>query len=394
MKVSYNNKRSGRATRTSDLCLLKPAYLCLSVVFSSSIMVASATEISSVSPLSTQTQTQTQTNVEKDATAGTISPSDRPAAANADDAGTDEADVANYSALSANDWLNKLATVVSSKNFQVSFVQARTGQETVPYLWRHGVMADGTSMEQLNLQNGPGQEQIRVGNIVSVFEPDVPPYSVRSGVIHGPIPAQLLHQPTQLREAYEFVLVGRARVSGRTAQQLRIISRDNSRFSYQLWLDEISGMLLKFNTLDLQGNVLEQIQVTSMAMTAQPHPYFSKVNQASLPQPMASGQSTPAPHSWQVTYLPKGMVEVSQDVRRLSLTGQMVEYKMFSDGLVDVSVYVQPAKQAIGADLALRHELNTFLTFTNGSAQVTVVGEIPLQTANAMAHSLSMKEAR
>ena len=68
------------------------------------------------------------------------------------------------------------------------------------------------------------------------------------------------------------------------------------------------------------------------------------------------------------------MREIKQDTRRLALTGQIVEYKLFSDGLVDVSVYVQPAEDALGETLALRNEVSTFLTLTDGKAQVTVVG--------------------
>lgn len=290
----------------------------------------------------------------------------------------------------ATHWLRRLAKTVSEQNFQVSFVVTGMGQETTPYLWRHAVMDDGTSMEQLNLQNGPGQEQIRVGSTVSVFEPDSQPYSVNSGAIHGPIPSALLYNPESLKAAYKFVTVGRARVSGRTAQQLRVLSRDNSRFSYQMWLDESSGMLLKFNTLDLQGSVLEQIQVTSLTLSEQPHPYFAKVNKASLPQPMATRDGETPAHNWELGYLPQGMNKVKQDVRRLPGTGQVVEYKMLSDGLVDVSVYVQSARQALGSDVALRHELNTFLSVNNGNVQITVVGEIPLPTATAIAQSLQV----
>ena len=186
--------------------------------------------------------------------------------------------------------------------------------------------------------------------------------------------------------------MGRARVAGRPAQQIRIVSRDNTRFSYQLWLDEQSGMLLKLNTLDLQGNVLEQIQVTSLTMSDTPPAYFARVNRASLPRPLALTPSTNRQQGWEVDYLPDGMVEVKRDIRRLAMTGQVVEYKLFSDGLVDVSVYVQPASDAIGSDLVLRHDLSTFLTLTDGKAQVTVIGEIPLQTANAIATSLKLKE--
>jgi len=289
------------------------------------------------------------------------------------------------------DWMLRLSKVVKTHNFQVAFVQSRVGRETTPFLWRHGIMQDGTTMEQLNLQNGPGRELIRVDGIVSVFEPDVSPYSLRSEFINGPIPSELLYHPDRLKSGYEFVSVGRARVAGRPAQQIRIVSRDNSRFSYQLWLDESTGMLLKLNMLDLQGGLLEQIQVTSLTMTDEPDDYFTRINQTSLPKPMAMVQKQSRPHSWQVGYLPNGMHEVRRDTRRLALTGQVVEYKMFSDGLVDVSVYVQPAADAVGEDLVLRHELSTFLTLTVGKAQVTVVGKIPLQTANAIATSLSSK---
>ena len=296
----------------------------------------------------------------------------------------------NATPESVTDWLEKLSYAVQHLNFEVAFVVSRINTETVPYLWRHGI-TDGVQMEQLNMQNGPGRELIRVNNVVSVFEPDTRPYSLHSRAISGPIPYELLYSPESLAEGYAFVEVGRARVAGRPAQQLRVVSRDNTRFSYQLWLDEATGMLLKLNTLDLQGTVLEQIQVTAMSITDTAPSYFSKVNRQSLPEPLALSASTAPAQHWVVEYLPEGMKEIKQDVRRLALTGQVVEYKLFSDGLVDVSVYVQPAEDAVGSDLVLRHELSTFLTLTDGKVQVTVVGEIPLQTANAIATSLRLK---
>ncbi len=297
--------------------------------------------------------------------------------------------VVNPHPQTTSDWLMQLSEVVKTQNFEVAFVQSRAGRETIPFLWRHGVLEDGTSMEQLNLQNGPGREQIRVNGIVSVFEPDVSPYSLRSEFINGPIPSELLHHPDRLKSGYEFVSVGRARVAGRPAQQIRIVSRDNSRFSYQLWLDEDSGMVLKLNMLDLQGGLLEQIQVTSLKITDAPDDYFARINQASLPKPMALTQKQSRQPNWEVKYLPNGMEEVRGDTRRLALTGQVVEYKMYSDGLVDVSVYVQPIEDALGGDIALRNEVSTFLTLKAGKAQVTVLGEIPLQTAKAIATSIS-----
>ncbi|WP_421131934.1 MucB/RseB C-terminal domain-containing protein [Alteromonas sp. A079] len=294
--------------------------------------------------------------------------------------------------MSTSQWLARLSNAVRTTNFELSFVQSRAGSETIPFLWRHGILDDGTQVEQLNLQNGPGREQIRVNDVVSVFEPDVSPYSFRSQFVNGPIPSELLYSPENLKTAYEFVSVGRARIAGRPAQQIRIISRDNTRFSYQLWLDEATGMLLKLNMLDVKGGVLEQIQVTSLNVTPEPNEYFSRINNALLPGPMVLTRKQAQEHQWDVGYLPVGMKEVRHDTRRLALTGQVVEYKMFSDGLVDISVYVQRAQDAVGEDMVLRNDLSTFLTLTDGKAQVTVVGEIPLQTANAIATSLKASE--
>ncbi|MFC3094747.1 sigma-E factor regulatory protein RseB [Alteromonas sediminis] len=290
--------------------------------------------------------------------------------------------------LTAKDWLSRLKTVVSESNYEVSFVLSRVGHEAVPYLWRHSVLPDGTDMEQLNLQNGPGREFIRVNQQISVFEPDQPPYSVYGNNINGPIPTALLNAPESLYGAYEFVLVGRSRVSGRPAQQIRVVSQDNTRYAYQVWLDEETAMLLKMNMLDKQGNVLEQIQVSSFSFSEQPHPYFQRVNQSALPKVMALPPTQLGEHKWAVSYVPVGMKEVKQDTRRLAISGQLVDYRLFSDGLVDVSVYVEPANQSLNQDVLLRHKLNTFLSLTNGNVQVTVIGEIPPETANNIARSL------
>lgn len=285
------------------------------------------------------------------------------------------------------EWLTRLALANRTRNFEVSFVLTRPGQEVIPYLWRHAILEDGTEVEQLNLQNGPGQEMIRIDNVVSVFEPDVQPYSIYATAIAGPVPSDLLYNPTELTKGYQFITIGRTRVSGRAAQQIRIVSRDNNRYNYQLWLDEETGMLLKLNMVDLQGALLEQVQVTGVNLTEAPPVYFNKINPEALPMAVAMTPQSRR-HEWDVGFLPLGMQEVKRETRRLALTGQVVEYKLFSDGLVDVSVYVQPAQESLDSDVLLRNSTNTFLSLTNGQVQITVIGKIPPKTAYEIAHSI------
>ena len=295
----------------------------------------------------------------------------------------------------ASAWLSKMAEAKRSLNYQISFVLLKPGIDAQPYLWRHAVNADGVEMEQLDLLNGPGREVIRVGNVVSYFEPNVPPYSLATGHINGPLPSLLFDDPMSLQQAYEFVLVGRSRISGRAAQQIRIVSRDKSRFGLNLWLDQDTGLVLKLNMVDANGQAIEQIQVTELKVTDKPDAFFESLQIARLPEVVQVMAGPESKQTWQLDFLPVGMKQVKRDIHRLPLGGGLVEYMMLSDGLIDVSVYLQniSASTAEG-DILLRHESNIYLTRTQGPVLVTVIGKLPAQTANAIASSVSLVDPK
>jgi len=151
---------------------------------------------------------------------------------------------------------------------------------------------------------------------------------------------------------YDLLLMGRNRVAGRMAQQIRIVSNDKTRFGYHLWLDEQSGLLLKLDTYNLEGKVVEQIQVTQV-----------NVSDA-----------------------------IDQRFHRIERTGKMTEYMLLSDGLVDVSVYVLSASEALSEDISIASSSHAVVTKTDGRIQATVVGEIPVTTANKIANSIVLVE--
>ncbi|MCV2883248.1 MucB/RseB C-terminal domain-containing protein [Aestuariibacter sp. AA17] len=295
------------------------------------------------------------------------------------------------SQLSARAWLTKMSEAVRELNYHISFVVLKPGSEAQPYIWRHGISETGVEMEHLSMLNGPGQEVLRMGDQVSYFEPNVPAYSMRSDVINGPLPETLLSAPETLLGAYDFVLVGRNRISGRSAQQIRVVSTDGSRFGYVLWLDESTGLPLKLNMVDLKGHLLEQIQVTALQVTATPHEHFSRIETSKLPQVIEFNPNKSLEATWNLAFMPIGMEIVKRDRHRLPYTGQWVDYVMLSDGLVNVSVYLHEKNGAVAdQDLLLRSESNTFLTRNHGSISVTVIGKVPAQTANAIASSITV----
>ena len=295
-----------------------------------------------------------------------------------------------FDPLSAISWLTRLSRQTSSLNYEISFVLNIPGKDAQPFLWRHAKVDESTQIEQLSLLNGPGFENIRVNGVISVFQPGYPAYSMYGNAIDGPIPYALLHEPDKLQKSYQFLLVGRNRISGRSAQQLRITSTDKTRYGYNLWLDEETGMLLKLNMHGLDGKLLQQIQVTQLQIDDRVADAFSQLQQENLPRVINVVNPPQRKHKWKLAFLPVGMKAIKQDIHQLAITGQVVEYSLFSDGLVNVSVYIQAATGVFQNDVNLNNGANTVHSRTDGKVQVTVVGDIPLVTAQLMAKSIEV----
>lgn len=296
-------------------------------------------------------------------------------------------DGVTYPANTPEAWLLKLNQGLRTLNYQLSFVVIHANSQLKPYLWRHSIV-DEVEMEHLSLLNGPGSEIFRIDDKISYFEPNSVPFSRQSRYINGPIPVQFFKDPLKLKEGYDLVLVGRSRVSGRSAQQLRIVSKDGSHYGTTIWLDQETGLLLKLDTVDAAGNLVEQLQVTSLNVFEEPDPYFEKVDESRLPEVNRLTNLPGTEHAWQINWIPPGMKIIKQDIHRLAASKEIVEYVMLSDGLVDISVYISKTQSRPEDGGWVRHESNTLFSINNGALEVTVVGKIPPQTANRIATSI------
>lgn len=290
----------------------------------------------------------------------------------------------------ASTWLNALSQSLKTRNFSTSFVVIKNNHAE-PYHWFHGVDETGKELEILSLLNGPRRDVLRKNEVVSYIEPELPPYSVETSQISGPIPAIFSGDIVSLEKNYDFISLGKSRVLGRSAQIIRIVSKDKNRFGYRLWIDQDSNMLLKMSVITREGIVLEQVQFT--------HLEFSQ----DLPEPLKQLQNTDLPPvvdvpqgvvdndlHWKVNWLPNGFEKIRANYHRLSITKQATEFMLFSDGLVDVSVYVN--KSAVNhrePEFVMNGATGIFNQVIKG-VEVSVVGEIPLITAKDIADSVSL----
>jgi len=292
---------------------------------------------------------------------------------------------------SAKVWLERLSNSLNKLNFSTSFVVVKNNQAQ-PYHWFHGVDKNGKELEILSLLNGPRRDILRKGNVVSYIEPELPPYSVTSQKISGPIPAILAGDISQLEKSYDFISVGRSRVLGRPAQLIRIEAKNGHRYAYWLWLDQQSSMLLKLSVVTKQGQQLEQIQFTHLDITDKPSESVLQLHETELPVLVDIPEEYQQQQlHWDVNWLPEGFTQINSNRHKISLTKQPVEFVLFSDGLVDISIYVNGSKEKQrNADFAMDGATLVLNQVVKG-IEVSIVGKIPSQTAKAIADSITIK---
>lgn len=288
-------------------------------------------------------------------------------------------------------WLNRLSETLNQRHFSTAFVVVKNNQAE-PYHWAHGINEQGEQLEILSLLNGPRKDILRKGEIVSYIEPGLPAYSLVTNQISGPIPAILSGSIDELSDYYDFVSVGRSRILGRAAQLIRIVSKDPHRLGHWVWLDEESGMLLKLAVLTAKGQLLEQVQFTYLELPENMPSQLTQIGEMTLPNvvdiPSANNELE---LNWRVNWLPQGFERKRVNRHRISLTKQPAEFMLFSDGLVDVSVYVTQSNAKQSAPEFVRDGATLVYNQVRNGFEVSVVGKIPAATAQLMAESVQFK---
>ena len=283
-------------------------------------------------------------------------------------------------------WLQRLQQALQQKHFIATFVLVKNNRAE-PYRWLHGRFED-TVVEQLLPLNGPVRAIVRQNDKVAFFDNSNSPYALHSRVIGHPLPPLFFQDLASLQESYRFVLVGKSRIAGRVAQLVRVVPVDPHRYGIWLWLDSDSGLVLKVATVSKEGEVLEQLQFTSLQVLAEPTAEMGELARLTLPPAMeAPPQVASSPHGWQVGWLPEGMRLLRADRHALALSGQAVDYLLLSDGLVEVSVYLHARKEPVAAQLVQNGATTLLLDYRQG-VEISVVGNIPPQTARQIARSV------
>nr|WP_297399003.1 MucB/RseB C-terminal domain-containing protein [uncultured Marinobacter sp.] len=310
--------------------------------------------------------------------------------------------VVTASETSATDWLERMGSAINNTSYRGVFVYTR-GQ-TVHSMQIAHRFEDGMVQERLVLQDGGTGEIVRRGmNVVCVL-PERGRVRLNEVIPSGPFAKASTSQVMPVGRWYHTELKGEGRVAGYEVVMISLTARDEHRYSHRLWLEKSTGLLVKSNVREADGDVLEQFQFTSLQITDDiPDSEFEirmEGKQLSRTLDKNSGRkntgksSSPASgrtSGWTLGWRPDGFVPAATP---RAGEGRAVA---FSDGLAAFSVFVEPAGRVemptgvsrIGATTVYMRRLEQ----GNTGFLVTIVGEVPPETARRVAESVEVDPA-
>ncbi|TDN60859.1 sigma-E factor regulatory protein RseB [Scandinavium goeteborgense] len=298
---------------------------------------------------------------------------------------------ANASAdVSSGALLQQMNLASQSLNYELSFVSInKQGVESLRY--RHARL-NNQALAQLLQMDGPRREVVQRGNEISYFEPGLDPFTLNGDFIVDSLPSLVYTDFKRLAPYYDFISVGRTRIADRLCEVIRVVARDGTRYSYIVWLDSETKLPMRVDLLDRDGETLEQFRVVAFNVSEQVSSNMQTLSTASLPPLLSVPVGDKIKFNWLPSWLPQGFVEVAGSRRTLPTIDTPVESRLYSDGLFSFSVNVNHAN-ANSSEQVLRTGRRTVSTSVRDSSEITIVGELPPQTAKRVADSIKFKAA-
>src|SRR5205807_8603603 len=289
-------------------------------------------------------------------------------------------------------WLQRAAGAAHGLNYVGTIVYEHGGRVETSRLVH--LLESGSEFEKLTNLDGPAREVIRNNDLVRCYYPDAKIIRIEPRSFRNAFPSLLPQQLNALAAHYFFRKGELARIAGLETQAFVFEPKDGLRYGHKFWADIASGLLLKARLLNEKNEPIEQfafidIQIGAKLDREQVKPPFSSLPTDWQVRESPPGEVQPQETGWVVKDLPAGFAKVVEGFRRLRGKSAPVAHLVFSDGLVAVSVFVEPVPptpQPVG--LSQQGGINVYSRQLDDYL-VTVLGEAPGATVRQIAYSVA-----
>ncbi|MBC8945903.1 MULTISPECIES: sigma-E factor regulatory protein RseB [Xenorhabdus] len=289
---------------------------------------------------------------------------------------------------SAGALLQDMRYSVQTFSYELAFINL-SQQFLIPLRYRHAII-DNQPIAQIIQMDSTRREIVQRGNQISYYESGLDSFSLRGNHIVDYFPPIIFADFSRLQKYYNFIDVGSTHVGDHPVHFVRIISKDNDRYNYNLLIDKKSYLPLFIELFDQEEMmVVEQFRVVSSRVNDEIKQELRAIVDLKLPPMLVTPESEgTAKFDWKVGKLPEGFKEVSRNRNWLSKT-ELFESIMYSDGLFNFSVNVVNTSAKVADEPLYRQGRRTVYTVSKGKNSIAVIGELPLATIKQIATSVT-----
>lgn len=305
------------------------------------------------------------------------------------------------------DWLMRMHQATSKRAFIGTFVVSSANAMSSARIWH---ICDGEQqMERVEALTGAPRTTLRRNDEVITFRPDTKTAVAEKREALGLFPNLLRSPDSSIAQFYDAKHLGSERVAGLDADVVHLAARDGLRYGYRVWSEKKTGLVVKLQTLDTDGQVLEQAAYSELQLDA-------PVSMAKLTKMMGNleGYRVARPEMMRTTALAEGWTlktpfagfkPMSCYKRSVAAneasSAQSAMQWIFSDGLATVSLFAekyernrhtQEGSAILGATRSITKRLTEKSADKSTDWWLTVVGEVPGPTLTGFANALERRK--
>ena len=243
------------------------------------------------------------------------------------------------------EWLVRLQQGSRVPSYVGTFVVSSSpGAMSSSRIWH--VCEGDVQLERVEALTGAPRSTFRRNEAVMTFLPEARLVKLDQRESSGIFPNLLnLGQNFPTSDFYAAREIGQGRVAGFDADIVLLSPRDDWRFGYRIWSEKRTGLVVKTQTVDRTGHVLEQAAFSELQLNA-------PVQADKLQQMMTSTEgyrvvkaervkTTAESEGWQLKAPVAGFKSLNCYRSPASKTASLVQW-IFSDGLATVSLFMEP----------------------------------------------------
>lgn len=293
---------------------------------------------------------------------------------------------------SIGEWLMRMHDASRKRAYTGTFVVTSDAMLASARIW-HACEGE-QQIERVDAMTGPPRTTFRRNDHVVTFLPSSKVVRVEKRQALGLFPNLLQAADNAIAEFYSARELGQDRVAGFEADIVLLKPKDKLRFGYRVWSEKKTGLVIKLQTLGLDGRVLEQAAFSELQIDA-------PVRLDALARMMnkTAGYRTerletqvvdPAAEGWALREPVPGFRSMSC-IKRAPQAGDPPSTMqwVFSDGLASVSLFLEPydAQRHLKEGLVAMGATQS-LMLRSDDWWLTAVGEVPPGTLKSFAQAL------